>query len=101
MRGGAQYKEGDFGGGCVEISGNKFIAKEVIYWEGWKSVEASLRQFKTTAKGSSDLTHQAGHIGLIHTKQCLLLLMPESSFLIVAGVDKNEANSDSHGHSRT
>ena len=64
--GGAQYKEVEFGEG-PEISGNKFIAKEVIYW-GWKSVEASLRQFKTTAQ-AADLTHQPGHIGLIHTKQ--------------------------------
>ena len=31
-------------------------------------MEASLRQFKTTAQ-AADLTHQPGHIGLIHTKQ--------------------------------
>ena len=71
-------------GGGAEISGNKFIGKEVIYWAVEICVEASLRQFKTTAwpgwVAEADLTHQAGHIGLIHTKQAHLYSCQNPSF---------------------
>ena len=56
LGGGVQYKEGELAElrrEGVEISENKFIAKEVIYWGAVEIFGgSSLRQFKTTANGS-------------------------------------------------
>ena len=55
----------------VEISGYKFIAKEVYNIVGgrWKSLEGQVYDNLKQQPTAADLTRQAGHIGLIHTKQ--------------------------------
>ena len=55
-------------GGVWKYLGTSLLPRR-LYTGGWKSVDWQVYDnLKQQPKGA-DLTHQAGHIGLIHTKQ--------------------------------